>query len=133
MRRVDRTREVAAEGARDRYISVVPSDVKSILSLEVPLIVLLGERQLKVSEVIALMPGAIIELPKGSEEELTLMVNNRPIGTGVAVKVGENFGLKITYMGDLKARIAALGKEEQAGNDDEDIAALADAMLAGQV
>lgn len=133
MRQVDRTREVAAEGARDRYISVVPSDVKSILSLEVPLIVLLGERQLKVSEVIALMPGAIIELPKGSEEELTLMVNNRPIGTGVAVKVGENFGLKITYMGDLKARIAALGKEEQAGNDDEDIAALADAMLAGQV
>lgn len=133
MRQVDRTREVAAEGARDRYISVVPSDVKSILSLEVPLIVLLGERQLKVSEVIALMPGAIIELPKGSEEELTLMVNNRPIGTGVAVKVGENFGLKITYMGDLKARIAALGKEEQAGNDDDDIAALADAMLAGQV
>lgn len=107
--------------------------MKAILSLEVPLIVLLGERQLKVSEVIALMPGAIIELPKGSEEELTLMVNNRPIGTGVAVKVGENFGLKITYMGDLKARIAALGKEEQAGNDDDDIAALADAMLAGQV
>lgn len=111
----------------------MPSDVKAILSLEVPLIVLLGERQLKVSEVIALMPGAIVELPKGSEEELTLMVNNRAIGTGVAVKVGENFGLKITYMGDLKARIAALGKEEKAGSDDEDIAALADAMLAGQV
>lgn len=107
--------------------------MKAILSLEVPLIVLLGERQLKVSEVVALMPGAIIELPKGAEEELTLMVNNRPIGTGVAVKVGENFGLKITYMGDLKARIAAMGNADKTGNDDEDIAALADAMLAGQV
>lgn len=89
------------------------SDLRAILSLEVPLIVLLGERLMRTSDVISLIPGAIMELSKGSDEELTLLVNNRAIGTGVAVKVGENFGIKITYIGDLKSRIAALGEGEE--------------------
>lgn len=84
------------------------SRLASILGLEVPLIVVLGERRMRLAEVVALVPGAIIELPKGSEEELELLVNNKAIGTGVAVKVGENFGIRITYVGNLKQRIAAL-------------------------
>lgn len=89
------------------------SDLRAILSLEVPLIVLLGERLMRTSDVISLIPGAIMELSRGADEELTLLVNNRAIGTGVAVKVGENFGIKITYIGDLKSRIAALGEGEE--------------------
>ncbi len=64
---------------------------------------------MRVSEVCALGPGAIVELPKGADEELTLLVNNKPVGMGQAVKVGENFGIKVSYMGDLRERIAALG------------------------
>lgn len=86
-----------------------PADINRVLNLEVPLIVLLGERQMRLTEVVALIPGAIIELPKRSEEELQLLVNNKPIATGLAVKVGENYGLRVTYVGDLKSRIAALG------------------------
>src|SRR5262245_46071557 len=88
------------------------SDVRSILNLELPLIVLLGERQTKVGEVTAWVPGAILELPKHAEEELQILVNNKVIGTGVAVKVGENFGVRITYIGDLKDRIKAMGGSE---------------------
>jgi hypothetical protein len=44
---------------------------------------------------------------------LELRVNNKAIGTGQAVKVGENFGLRITFMGDLKERITALGTGPQ--------------------
>ena len=62
-----------------------------------------------VNEVLNLVPGAIIELPKKADEELDLMVNNKQIGVGAAVKVVENFGLRISYIGDLKERIAALG------------------------
>lgn len=86
-----------------------PTSVDRVLSLEVPLIVLVGERQMRLSEVVALIPGAIIELPKGSEEELQLLANNKAIAMGVAVKVGENFGIRISYVGDLKERIKALG------------------------
>ena len=115
-------------GRGDPIDQSMASDVKAILSLEVPIIVVLGERRMRVSEVCALAPGAIVELPKGSEEELSLLVNNKPVGAGQAVKVGENFGIKITYIGDLKARIAALGE----GGAGEGTGAAAEAMAAAR-
>lgn len=92
------------------------SDVRSILSLEVPIIVLLGERQMRTAEVVSLVPGAIIELPKSAEDELALLVNNKSIGSGHAVKVGENFGLRISFIGDVRQRINALGSSAPAAS-----------------
>ncbi|MBX3357786.1 MAG: FliM/FliN family flagellar motor switch protein [Phycisphaeraceae bacterium] len=80
-----------------------------VLHLEVPLIVVIGERQSRLADVVSLVPGSIIELPKRADDELHLLVNNKPVATGYAVKVGENFGIRISYIGDLKARIEALG------------------------
>jgi flagellar motor switch protein FliN len=84
-------------------------DLSSILRLEVPVIVRLGQRTMTMNEVLSLVPGAIIEIPKSAEEELDLLVNNKQIGVGTAVKVVENFGIRISYIGDLKERIEALG------------------------
>jgi len=92
--------------------------VNAILELEVPVIVLLGERQMRLSEVLSLTPGAIIELTKDAEDPLELMVNNKQIGTGSAVKVGENFGIRVSHVGDLKDRIRAMGSTNaQNAND----------------
>ncbi len=90
----------------------MPRQLEAILKLEVPIIVLIGERQLPLSQLLALRPGSIIELPKSAEDELELLVNNKPIGTGIAVKLGENFGIKISYVGNLRQRIEALGAED---------------------
>lgn len=110
------------------------ADLEAVLQLEVPVIVQLGTRAMKLSEVLRLVPGAIIELPKQADDELELMVNNKVIGTGKAVKVGENFGLRISFIGDVRKRVAAMGAQpaspEEAG--DVDAAALAEALLAGQ-
>ena len=84
------------------------SDLTGVLRLEVPVIVRLGERGMHLDEVIGLAPGAIIELPKNVNAELDLLVNNKQVGTGVAVKVGENFGIRITYIGDVRERIEAM-------------------------
>lgn len=89
----------------------MPSDLAAVLRLEVPVIVRLAERRLPLREVLALVPGSILELPKSAEAELDLLVNNKQIGTGTAVKVGENFGLRISYLGDVRERIEALGAE----------------------
>lgn len=86
----------------------MPARLSRILSLEVPIIVQLGQRLMPLGDVISLIPGAIIELPKGASEELELLVNNKVIGQGTAVKVGENFGLRIAHIGDAKNRIQAL-------------------------
>jgi flagellar motor switch protein FliN len=87
----------------------MPADLKAILALEVPLIVEIGSRNMTVKEVMNLAPGAILELPKLANEELEILVNNKPIGMGNAVKVGENFGVRVSYVGDLSDRIHALG------------------------
>src|SRR2546423_6317944 len=97
----------------------MPPELPAALRLEVPVIVRLGERMMTLGEVIGLAPGAIIELPKTSEAELDLMVNNKQIGTGTAVKVGENFGLRISYIGDVRERIAALGGRETVAKPEE--------------
>jgi flagellar motor switch protein FliN/FliY len=79
------------------------------LRLEVPLIVKLADRTLTLQEVMRLGPGAIIEFFKASDEPLELLVNNKTIAIGETVKVGENFGLKITQIGDVHQVIKSLG------------------------
>jgi flagellar motor switch protein FliN/FliY len=115
----------------------MPSDLNAILKLEVPVIVLLGQRQHTLSEITALAPGAIIELPKGADDELELLVNNKVVGLGRAVKVGENFGVRLTFVGDIKSRVQAMGAAEPAAAPTEpaanDAEALAEQMLAGQM
>ena len=85
------------------------SEVESILKLTVPVIVQLGRRFLPLDAVLSLGPGTIVELAKHHEEELELLANNKPIGAGTAVKVGENFGLRINRVGGMRQRIEALG------------------------
>ena len=56
--------------------------------------------------------GAIIEFFKSSDRPLELLVNNKVIALGEAVKVGENFGLhRIKQVGDAKQIVEALGGE----------------------
>jgi len=83
------------------------------LKLEVPVIVKLAERKLLLSEVMRLGVGAIIEFVKSNDEPLQLLINNKPIGVGEAVKVGENFGLRITQIGDIKQIIQSLGGDKR--------------------
>jgi flagellar motor switch protein FliN/FliY len=98
------------------------ADLRSILSLEIPLIVRLAERPIALADVLSLAPGAILELPKTSEEELDVLVNNRLIGRGHAVKIGENFGIGITEIHNAAHRVAAIANRsgaERAPHPDE--------------
>ncbi|MFQ5500985.1 MAG: FliM/FliN family flagellar motor switch protein [Phycisphaerae bacterium] len=80
-----------------------------ILKLKVPVRVRLANRSMLVSEIMNLGPGTILEFDRTVDQELDLMISNRQIGCGVAVKVNEHFGLRITYIGDVKERINSLG------------------------
>lgn len=84
------------------------TDFDTILKLTVPLIVQIGERKLPLNEVLALAPGSIIELTKSADDDLALRVNNKTIGNGNAVKVGENFGIRIADINSARDRAQAL-------------------------
>ena len=87
------------------------AELKRILQLEVPVIVKLAERKLPLSEVLRLGVGSIIEFVKSNDEPLQLMINNQTIAIGEAVKVGENFGLRIRQIGGIKELVAAMGSK----------------------
>lgn len=88
------------------------TEIDTILKLKVPLLVMVGECRMMVDDVLALGPGAILELEKPADSDLNLMVNNKVIGLGQAVKVGENFGIKITHIDSAQDRISAMGDDD---------------------
>jgi flagellar motor switch protein FliN/FliY len=88
----------------------MPADLRSILRIEVPVIVRIAHRPMPLQDILAIAPGVIIELPKQAEEPLDVLVNNKSIGKGRAVKVGENFGVRISTIGPVDQRVRALGK-----------------------
>jgi flagellar motor switch protein FliN len=76
----------------------LPPYTRSLLRIKVPVIVSLAEKRQKLSRIIELGPGSIIQFEKSCEEMLELEVGNRAVASGEAVKVGDKFGLRITAM-----------------------------------
>ncbi len=113
------------------------TDLQSILALEVPLVVVLGERTINMQDVVNWVPGSIFELSKSAEDDLEIWINDRPVGLGAAVKIGENFGIRVTFIGDLKQRLLAMKHDESVPTeetDEEGMSAedIAMALLEGQ-
>lgn len=103
----------------------MPTKKEHLTRLEVPVIVELGRRTMKLRDVMNLLPGAIVDLDKDAESELDLLVNNEIVASGTAVKVGENFGIRVSAVGTPRQRAAAHGIEASAlaESDAEAIAA----------
>jgi flagellar motor switch protein FliN/FliY len=85
------------------------ANLKRILGLSVPVTVTLAEREMSVESILAIRVGTILEFDVSFDSELQLCVANHPIGTGTAVKSGENFGLRINRIATVQDRIESLG------------------------
>jgi len=84
-------------------------EVRRILHISVPVIVKLADKHLPLGEIIDLSSGSIVEFARGADTPLELMVNNKVIGRGMAVKVGEKFGLRIDEIVPVEDTIRSLG------------------------
>ena len=82
-------------------------EVARILGISVPISVTLAERDFRLEALTAVTVGTILEFEVPADAELTLYAANQPIGKGVAVKVGENFGIRVTRVGTVRERIDA--------------------------
>ncbi len=87
-------------------------ELERILGLSLPLSVRLAQQEMPVRRVLEINVGVIIEFDRSFDAELDLMIGNCRIGTGMAVKVGENFGLRVNQIGDLHETIEALAGQE---------------------
>ena len=80
------------------------------LLLDVPLDVTveLGRNRMTIQDLLALSPGAVLELDKIAGEPLDIVVNDRLIARGEAVVINDKFGIRITDIISKAERIARL-------------------------
>lgn len=92
-------------------------ELARILRLTVPVLVRIAERSYPAGTIMKLAPGAIIEFDKSGDAELDLMINNAVIGRGMAVRLNENFGLRVTAIHDVRDRIRSMGRGGASSRD----------------
>jgi flagellar motor switch protein FliN/FliY len=89
----------------------VASDIENIdliLDVQLSVVARLGQVEMPISEVLALGPGAIIEVGRSVEEPVELFVNEKLIARGEVVVVDEKFGLRITEIVSPSDRVKSL-------------------------
>ena len=70
-----------------------------ISKLPVQAIVKLASKKIELKQLMSICPGSLITFDKACEDPLELFINNQVYCQGEAVKIGENFGLKIDRVG----------------------------------
>lgn len=86
-----------------------PKNLERILAIELPMVVLLARKRMRLEEVLRLIPGSVLEFDKPVTDPLDLLVNEQVIARGDTVKVGERFGLQIREIATAKETIRAMG------------------------
>ncbi len=79
--------------------------LERVLKMRLPLIAVLAEKEMSLSEVLSLKRDGIITFQKLNNEPLDFFVNDRKIGQGKAIKIGEQFGLWIDEIQGVKERL----------------------------
>lgn len=90
-------------------LSTLPPAMQRLLKVRVAVRVRLAERRMSVEDILQLSNGSILEFETPVQSPLKLLVNNKCVGMGDAVKVGENFGLRVRFVGEARERIATIG------------------------
>ncbi len=77
-------------------LRLLPNYARSLLKVQVPVIVTLAEVKQPVAKILEICPGTIIQFDKSCDEMLTLEVGGCNVALGEAVKIGDKFGLRVT-------------------------------------
>ncbi len=79
-------------------LAQLPAYARSLLRIQVPVVVTLATTRRPVSRVLDLAPGTILHFGKACDDPLTLSVGSCDVAVGETVKVGDKFGLRLTSM-----------------------------------
>jgi flagellar motor switch protein FliN/FliY len=85
-----------------------PGDIGMLLDVPLQVTVELGRTQLRIREVLELVPGSVIELEKLAGEPVDVLVNGRQIACGEVVVIDEEFGVRITDISSQAKRLRGL-------------------------
>jgi flagellar motor switch protein FliN len=80
---------------------------QNVLDIRTDVMVTLARKRISVTQLMQLVPGAMIQFDKPCDEPLVLEVLEVPVAHGDAVKVGDKFGLRIRHLHNPHAREAS--------------------------
>ena len=83
-------------------------NIDLLLDVTVPVVAQLGTTEMRIGEILKLVPGSIIELDKLAGEPVDLYVRGKLIAQGEVVVVEENFGVRMTQIISPKQGVEAL-------------------------
>ena len=85
-----------------------PVRVDTILKIPLTESVVIAERPMAVEDVLNIKVGDVVEFPKRFDESLELRIGGRTIAEGMAITVGEKFGLQISAILDPSETVGAM-------------------------
>lgn len=86
-------------------------DIERILEIPLEVSVELGRKRMRISELLSLSVGSVLELGTAAGSPLSIYANNTLIARGEAVVVGERYGIRVTDIVSPKERVRRLGGE----------------------
>ncbi len=87
-------------------------DIALLLDVPLQVTVELGRTQLRIRNVLELVPGSIVELDKLAGEPVDVLVNGKQIARGEVVVIDEEFGVRITEVASQAKRLHGIAVEE---------------------
>lgn len=85
-----------------------PEDLERILDLPLEIHVELGRRKVRISELLGVGVGAVLELDVAAGAPLSIYANRVLVAQGEAVIVGERYGVRITEIVSPQERVRRL-------------------------
>ena len=86
-----------------------PEELERILDLPLEIYVEIGRRRVRISEMLSLQVGEVLELDVAAGSPLSVYANRVLVAQGEAVIVGERYGVRITQIVSPQERIRRLG------------------------
>ena len=74
------------------------------------MVVRFGSVEMPLAEVTELTPGSVVELDRGADEAVELLVNGKIFATGEVVVVDGNYALRVDKILGSAERIRSLGE-----------------------
>ena len=99
------SRAEAAEGAGEQERR---RNLEALYNVPLTITARLGETEMSIKDLLNLDAGAVVELDRLAGEPIDLYVNGILVGSGNAVVVNDNFGIRITELLSPAERIANL-------------------------
>jgi len=84
--------ELSAEAG----VAAAPGRLDMILDIPVQLSVELGRAKIPIRDLVALAPGAVVELDRLAGEPMDVLVNGCLVAQGEVVVVNDKFGIRLT-------------------------------------